>query len=393
MRRSWIGLGAGLLIVAAVAQPAAAEAVKVGLIMSVSGPWGTWGRQAMAAVRVYQELHGKSVNGNPINIILRDDGGPNPARARQLAEELILRDKVRFLAGFVFSPNVRAVADLATRSKTPTIITNASTSSNTRQSPYFVRVSFTIHQEEGTLGRWAAQNGYKTADSIFPDYVSGIDADAAFSTAYLAAGGKIISHIRVSIDVIDVSPYYRRVQDDGPRAMFGFSTGGANSLLMIRSWSERLKPAGIAYFGPGATEGDLQTIGDGAIGVISATHYPEHADNPLNKALWSTWRKDFADQPNFLPDFSAVAMYDALELVYRAVAKFGPEVTGDQALGFFKGLTVASPRGSFTIDPKERDVIQNIYIQRVEKRGGRLINAPLAVIRDVKDPWKEAHPE
>jgi branched-chain amino acid transport system substrate-binding protein len=164
---------------------------------------------------------------------------------------------------------------------------------------------------------------------------------------------------------------------------------------MIKTWAERLKPAGILYLGPlGVEEGDLQQIGEPSIGVISTTHYPEHADNPINKALWAQWAKDFPDQPNFVPDLATIGAYDAMELVYRAVAKFGAGVTGDQAMAFFKGMKVDSPRGSFTIDPKERDIIQNIYVQKVEKRAdGRFVSVPFDVFKDVKDPWKEEHPE
>jgi branched-chain amino acid transport system substrate-binding protein len=373
---------------------AAAETVKVGMITSASGPFGTWGSQMMAGVRIYQEQHGKSVNGNEIEVLLRDDGGPNPGRAKQLAEELVLREKVRFLTGFTFSPNALAVADLITQAKMPTIIANAAAGFITRKSPYFVRVSFTLAQQAGPLGEWAAKNGYKTVDSVVADYVSGNDSADSFAKSYTAGGGKVLDLIKVPVDVIDFSPYYQRVQQDKPQAMFGFGTGGANSLLMIRTWSERLKPNGIGYLGAlGVQQGDLTRIGEPALGIISTTNYPEHADNPINKALWAQWKKDFPDRPDFFPDIATVATYDAMELIYRAVAKFGPKVTGDQAMGLFKGMQVDSPRGSFTIDPKERDIIQDIVIQKVEKKDGVIQNVPFDVIKNVKDAWKEEHPE
>jgi branched-chain amino acid transport system substrate-binding protein len=392
MKRSMLACVPALLL--ALAGGAAAETVKVGMVMSSSGPFGTWGEQSMAGIRIYQEQHGKSVNGNEIEVLLRDDGGPNPGRAKQLSEELVLRDKVKFLTGFIFSPNAVAVADLITKAKVPTIITNAAAGFITRKSPYFVRVSFTLAQQAGPLGEWAAKSGYKTVDTVFADYVSGNDSAQAFTKAYTAGGGKVINQIKVPVDVIDFSPYYQRVRQDKPQAMFGFGTGGANSLLMMRSWSERLKPNNIGYLGAlGVQEGDLMTIGEPALGIISTTNYPEHGDNPLNKALWESWKKDFPDKPNFFPDIATVAAYDAMELIYRAVAKFGPKVTGDQAMEFFKGIQVDSPRGSFTIDPKERDIIQDIVIQKVEKRDGRIVNVPFDVIRNVKDAWKEEHPE
>jgi branched-chain amino acid transport system substrate-binding protein len=392
MKRLMLAGVAALLC--AMAGGVAAETVKVGMVMTATGPFGTWGAQTMAGIRIYQEQHGKSVKGNDIEVLLRDDGGVNPGRAKQLSEELILRDKVRFLTGFVFSPNALAVAELITQAKIPTILTNAATGFITRKSPYFVRVSFSLAEEAGPLGTWAAKNGYDTVDAVVADYVSGADSADAFTKAYTRGGGKLLNLIKVPVDVIDFSPYYQRVIQDKPKAMFGFGTGGANSLMMVRTWAERLRPADIPYLGAlGVYQGDLATIGDSALGVISTTHYPEHADNPLNKALWEQWKKDFPDQPTFFPDIATVAAYDAMELIYRAVEKFGPGVTGDQAMGFFKGIKVDSPRGSFTIDPKERDIIQDIFIQKVEKRDGQMVNVPFDVIKDVKDAWKEENPE
>ncbi|MDB5410012.1 MAG: Extracellular ligand-binding receptor [Rhodospirillales bacterium] len=383
-----------VVLLLGLAGSAAAETVKVGMITSASGPFGTWGAQMMAGVRIYQEQHGKSVDGNEIEILLRDDGGPNPGRAKQLAEELVLREKVRFLTGFTFSPNALAVADLITQAKIPTILANAATGFIPRKSPYFVRVSFSLAQQAGPLGEWAAKHGYKTVDAVVADYVSGTDSFDAFNKSYTAGGGKILNLIKVPVDIIDFSPYYQRVLQDKPQAMFGFGTGGANSLLMMRTWSERLKPADIGYLGAlGVQQGDLTRIGEPALGIISTTNYPEHADNPINKALWESWKKDFPDQPDFFPDIATCATYDAMELIYRAVAKFGPKVSGDEAIGLYKGMQVDSPRGSFTIDPKERDIIQDIVIQKVEKRDGIIQNVPFDVIRQVKDAWKEEHPE
>ena len=375
-------LGIGLAL--AIGGAARADTVKVGVIIPASGPFATWGHQTAGGVRVYQELHGKQVAGNDVDVVIRDDGGPNPARARQLAEEFVVRDRVSFLMGFAFSPNALAVADLVTRAKTPTILTNAASGSITGKSPYFVRVSFSLGQVAAPLGQWAAKSGYATVASVIADYLSGTESNAAFATSFTAGGGRVVDTIRVPLDVVDFAPYYQRVLQDKPRAMYGFGTGGANSLTMVRSWSERLRPAGIAFLGAlQLQQMDLPAIGDAAIGVVSSTHYPEHADNPLNQALWRQWRKDFPD-PHSVPDIATVAAYDAMELIYRAVAKFGPTVTGDQAIGFFKGMQVVSPRGSFTIDPQTRDIVQNVYLQKVEKRNDILENVPFDVIKDVR---------
>jgi branched-chain amino acid transport system substrate-binding protein len=210
----------------------------------------------------------------------------------------------------------------------------------------------------------------------------------------VAGGGKVLQVIKYPTTVADITPYYERVLQDKPEAIQVFGTGGTNSLMMVKTWATRLRPAGIAFIGAlQIQESDLPSMGDAAVGLVSTTHYPEHADNPVNKALWAQWEKDHGADSQLVPDIATCAVYDSMELIYRAVAKFGPKVTGDQAIGFYKGITIPSPRGSITIDPKTRDVIQNIYIQKVEKKDGRLENVPFDVVKDVKDPWKEANPE
>lgn len=373
---------------------AKAETVKVGVIMPFSGMYAQWGTETKGGIQVYQELHGASVNGNKIEIIYRDEGGIDPARAKQLATELILRDHVQFLTGFVFSPDALAVSDIITQAKMPTIITNAATGFVVRKSPYFVRVSFTLQQVSAPLGTWAAKHGIKTVDSVIADYISGKDSNEGFTNAYTAAGGKVIQTIKYPTTTADITPYYERVLQDKPQDIFVFGTGGTNSLMMIKTWAARLKPAGIGFIGPTLLQqSDFAALGDAALGLVSTTHYPEHDQNPINKALWTQWFKDFGPNPTSVPDIATCAVYDSMELIHRAVAKFGAHVTGDQAIGFYKGLTIPSPRGHITIDPKTRDVIQDVYIQRVERKDGKLQNVVFDVIKDVKDPWKEAHPE
>jgi branched-chain amino acid transport system substrate-binding protein len=386
--------GTGIAVIALVwAGTAAAETVKVGLIMPFSGSYAQWGAETRGGVEAYQKIHGTSVNGTNIEIVYRDEGGIDPAHSKQLATELILRDHVQFLTGFVFSPDALSVADIITQAKMPTIITNAATGFIVRKSPYYVRVSFTLQQESAPLGTWAAKH-IKTVDSVIADYISGADSEAGFHRTYVAGGGKVLQVIKYPTTVADITPYYERVLQDKPEAIQVFGTGGTNSLMMVKTWATRLRPAGIAFIGAlQIQESDLPSMGDAAVGLVSTTHYPEHADNPVNKALWAQWEKDHGADSQLVPDIATCAVYDSMELIYRAVAKFGPKVTGDQAIGFYKGITIPSPRGSITIDPKTRDVIQNIYIQKVEKKDGRLENVPFDVVKDVKDPWKEANPE
>ena len=381
-----VGLGLG-------ATNALAENVKVGFIMTYAGEFAEWGNQTKGGIETYQALHGDSVGGNKIEIVYKDEGGINPARAKQLATELVLRDKAKFIVGFTFSPDALAVADVITQAKVPTIITNAATGFITQKSPYFARVSFTLQQQSASLGRWAAAHGVNSVDAVIADYVAGEDSLAGFTKAYEAGGGKIVQTIKYPVTVADVTPFYERVLQDKPNSVFVFGTGAVNTKIMVGTWSTRLKPAGIGFIGPlQLTQNELNGIGDGALGVIQTTHYPERLDTPMNQTFKAAWEKVHGKGGD-VPDMAAVAAFDAMEMIYRAVEKFGPGVTADQAIGLFKGMKIESPRGPIEIDPQTRDIIQNIYLERTEKVDGQLANVIIDVVKDVKDPWKEEHPE
>ncbi|MBI3372743.1 MAG: ABC transporter substrate-binding protein [Betaproteobacteria bacterium] len=372
--------------------PAAADTVKVGVIMSSSGPFARWGEQFRQAIEVFQKQNGKTVSGHTIEVIYRDDGGPNPVRAKQLAEELILREKVQFLGGFVFTPNALAVADLVTEAKMPTVIFNAATGLITRKSPYFVRTSHTIPQAARPIGEWAVKNDIKRVVTAVSDYAPGHDAEVYFSKAFKAGGGQVMESIRIPLATTDFSPFFERILQQKPDAVFVFGPGGPPTVGLINTWASRLKPAGIKFLGTAETQQiDLPKIGRSALGLVTSFHYTETVDNPLNKALWADLVQMFGKDT--VPDLASVGAYDGMRVIYRAVEKFGPRVTGDQAIGLWRGMQFNSPRGPFRIDEKTRDVVENIYLRRVEERDGKLVNVNFQTFPMVKDPWKEDNPE
>ncbi len=386
-------LGVAVAMATALAAGAvSAETVKVGVIATSSGPFARWGEQFQQAIQVYQKIHGDTVNGTKIEIVYRDDGGPDPARVKQLAEGLILRDRVKFLAGFVFTPNALAVADLVTESKTPTVIFNAATAVVVRKSPYFVRTSHTIPQVAKPIAEWAYANGIKRVVTAVSDYAPGFDAEQTFARQFKVAGGEVLDSIRIPLSATDFSPFFERIGQMKPDALFIFGPGGPPTVGMINTWASRLKPAGIKLLCTAETqEIDLPKIGPAALGVVSAFHYTETVDNPLNKALWKNLTEMFG--PKTTPDLASVGAYDGMELIYRAVEKFGPNVTGDQAISLWKGIAFDSPRGPFAIDPVTRDMVENIYLRKVEERDGKLVNVNFQTFPMVKDPWKEWNPE
>jgi branched-chain amino acid transport system substrate-binding protein len=390
-RRISLGVGAGLVALMSVGA-AAADTVKIGVVGSFSGPFARWGQQYQQAIEVYQKQHGKTVNGNTIEVIYRDDGGPDPVRAKQLVQALIVREKVNFLGGFVFTPNALAVADLVTETKMPFVLFNSPTAVVTRKSPYFVRTSHTIPSVAEPIAKWASQNGVKRVVTAVSDYTAGYDAEAAFVEAFKASGGEVLESIHIPLATTDFSPFFERIAQQKPDALFIFGPGGPPTVGMINTWASRLKPASIRLLCTAETQQiDLPKTGPAAIGVVSAFHYTETVDNSLNKALKADLTAMFG--PDAVPDLATVGAYDGMELIYRAVEKFGPKVTGDQALSLWKGLAFDSPRGPIKIDDKERDIVQNIYLRQVEERDGKLLNINIATIPMVRDPWKERHPE
>ncbi len=384
-----VGAVALALSCMAASGPSHADTVKVGIVASFSGPFARWGEQFQQAIRVYQKQHGTSVDGNPIELIYRDDGGPDPVRAKQLTTQLIVRDKVQFLSGYVFTPNALAIADVVTDSKTPTILMNTPTAIVVGKSPYFVRDSHTLPQVSVPIAQWAAKQGVKRVVTAVSDYAAGYDSEAAFSAAFEQAGGKVLESIHIPLSTTDFSPYFERILQDKPQALFIFGPGGPPSINMVNAWASRLKPAGIQLLCTAEVQQiDLPRFGPAALDVVSSFHYTETLDNPLNKALHADLTEMFGKDA--MPDLASVAAYDAMELIYRAVAKFGPHVTGDQAIGLWRGMKLDSPRGPIEIDPDTRDIVQNIYFRKVEERDGKLVNINFDMVPMMRPPAPSA---
>src|SRR5215471_10411997 len=347
---------------------APADVLKVGLLADFTGAFATWGPQFQMGVEAYQALHGKTVKGpddkpHEIQFIYRDTASQGPDKARQLAQELVLRDHVKFLCGLDLSPHAMALADISKEAKVPVVIMNAATSSITRMSPYFVRVSQTVPQDVAPLGPWAVAHGIKRAYSIVSDYAPGYDAEAYFIKTFKAAGGTIVGSARTPQQETNFPAYMERV----------------------------LEAAGIKLLGGGETqELFLPNFTDDIIGTVTSFHYTETNTRPANLELRAQVKKMFGDKA--VPDIATLAAWDGTRLIHEAVAALGADADGLKYIDFMKGKKFDSPRGPVEIDPVERDIIQNVYIREVEKRDGRLVNIDIDEAKMVKDPWKIDHP-
>jgi len=382
---------AGLLAAAALVfagGASAQETVKVGLILPMTGGQASTGKQIDAAVRLYMQQHGDTVAGRKIEVILKDDGTV-PDNTKRLAQELIVNDKVSFIAGFGITPSALAAAPLATEAKVPEIVMAAGTSIITERSPYIARTSFTLAQSSVIIADWAAKNGIKKVVTLVSDYAPGADAQNSFKERFTAAGGQVIEEIKVPLASPDFSPVLQRAADAKPDAIFVFVPAGQGGTF-AKQYAERgLEKAGIKLIGPGDVTDDdlLNNMGDAVVGAVTAHHYSAAHPSALNKDFIAAYKKLMNGQR---PGFMAVSGYDGIHLIYEALKKTGGKTDGDALIAAMKGMKWESPRGPISIDPDTRDIIQNIYIRRVEKVGGELYNVEFATFEAIKDPIKAA---
>jgi len=367
----------------------AQDTIKIGLILTFSGPFAENARQIDNGLKLYMKEHGDVVAGKKIEILRRDTTGANPDIAKRLAQELATRDKVNFFAGFALTPNALAVADIATEAKVPMVIMNAATSIITTKSPYIARVSFTLPQVTEPLAQWAAKNGVKQVYILTSDYAPGHDAETAFTRAFTAAGGQIVGHVAMPLANPDFSAYVQKVADQKPQAVFLFVPSGQQPTALMKTFNEQgLLRSGLKILATGDVTDDdtLQAMGDPALGIITSHHYSYAHDSALNKAFIKAYAEAYGT--DIRPDFQAVAGYDGMAAIYKVIETLKGNIDPDKAMGVLKGMKIDSPRGAIEIDPATRDVVQTVYFRRVEKVNGQIVNVEFDKIPDVKDPGK-----
>ncbi|BDU54987.1 ABC transporter substrate-binding protein [Limnohabitans sp. TEGF004] len=363
----------------------AQEKFKIGLILPMTGPFASTGKQIEAAARLYMAQNGDTVGGKKVELIVKDDTSA-PDVTKRIAQELVVNEKVNVLAGFGLTPLAMATAPLATQSKTPMVVMAAATSSITQASPYVVRTSFALPQAAVALADWAPNNGIKKVVTLVSDYGPGIDAEKFFKERLMFNGGQVLDTLRVPMRNPDFAPFLQKVRDLKPDAVFVFVPSGAGAALMKQFAERGMDKAGIKLIGTGDITDDdiLNSMGDVAHGVVTSHHYSASHNSPLNKKFVAAFEKANA---GLRPNFMAVGGYDGMRVIYEA-AKVTKGGNGEALLNAMKGQVFESPRGPMFIDAQTRDVVHNIYIRKVEKVGGQLFNQEFSTIPDVKDPGK-----
>jgi branched-chain amino acid transport system substrate-binding protein len=367
---------------------AAQETVKIGLILPMTGQQASTGKQIDAAVKLYQAQNGTTVAGKKVEVILKDDTSV-PDVSKRLAQELVVNDKVAFLAGFGITPSALATAPIASQAKVPEIVMAAGTSSITEASPFVARTSFTLAQSSVPMAQWAFKNGIKKVVTLVSDYGPGIDAEKSFSDTFKADGGTIVENLRVPMRSPDFSPVLQKVADAKPDALFVFVPSGTGAQFVKQFVERGLDKSGIKLIATGDVTDDdqLNGMGDVMVGVINAHNYSANHDSAVNKAFVTAFKKA---NNGMRPNFMAVGGYDGMHLIYEALKKTNGATDGDKLMAALKGMAWESPRGPISIDPETRDIVQNIYIRKVQKVDGELYNVEFETIPNVKDPVKAA---
>ncbi|MBD8530551.1 MULTISPECIES: ABC transporter substrate-binding protein [unclassified Massilia] len=367
----------------------AQDTIKVGVIAPFSGPFADYGKQMQGGIKAWMAQHGDTVAGKKIQIIYKDTTGPAPEVAKRLAQELVVRDKVDFLAGFGLTPEALAVAPIAQQAKKPMIIMNAATSVITTKSDYIARFSMTLPQISAPMADWALKNNIKTVATVVADYGPGIDAEKAFSDRLGKNGGKIAEAIRVPLRNPEFAPFIQRIKDAKPDAVFVFVPAGEQSIAFMKGYRERgLAAAGIKVIATGDLTDDhvLPAMGDATQGVITTFHYSAAHKSPENDAFL----KNFAatNPQGGRPNFMAVGAYDGMNAIYQVAQKLNGKIDGDKAMAVLKGMKINSPRGPISIDPATRDIVQTVYVRKVEMVNGQPYNIEFDQFANQKDPGK-----
>jgi len=375
----------------AAALPAyAQQTIKIGVILPYSGQFADGATQLDNGIKLYVQQKGDTVAGRKIEFVRKDTGGIAPDVAKRLAQELVVRDKVDILAGFLLTPNAMAAGDVSAEASKFMVVMNAATSIITTKSPYMARTSLTTPQLNESLGTWAATKGkIKSIYTMVSDYGPGHDAEQAFHAAFKAAGGNLLGSVRFPTANPDFAAFVQRAKDQNPEAIFVWIPGGAQPAALGKALSERgIDARKTKVLGQLELTSDeaRKAMGEVSLGMITSAHYDDNLDTPLNREFVAGFTKLSGGRK---PNFFAIGGYDGMHLIYEALKKTGGKTDGKALIEAAKGMKWQSPRGPISIDPETRDVVQTVYIQRVEKVGDELRNVVFDKVENVKDPVKE----
>ena len=380
---------AGLALATAGAVPASAQGtVKIGLIMPYSGQFADTAAQMDNAIKLYVKQKGDTVAGKKLEFIRKDTGGVAPDVAKRLAQELVVRDGVDILGGFVLTPNALAAADISASAKKFMVVMNAATSIIITKSPYMVRTSTTIPQMQDAFGTWAYKTGIRKVYTMVSEFGPGIDAEGSFQRAFKAAGGEIVGSVRYPVANPDFSAFVQRAKDLNPESIFIWVPGGTQPVAIAKALAERgIDPKKTKILGQGElTEDEARaSMGDAGLGIITVYHYDHNHDSGMNRAFVKAFKAEYGGRN---PNIYSIGGWDGIHVIYETLKTTGGKTDAEGLIAAARGMKWESPRGPISIDPETRDIVQTAYIRRVEKAGTSTLNVEFDKIENVKDPTR-----
>ncbi|HLT02906.1 MAG TPA: ABC transporter substrate-binding protein [Geminicoccaceae bacterium] len=386
-------LAAALAVMVAPAL-ATAETVRVGVVMTYSGGGAQFAQQIERAMELYLEQEGRAKLGeHEIELIKRDARNPGGDAAKTAVQELIVREDVDLLTGFVYSPNIIASAPLIDQGKVPTLVLNAATAWIPSLSPYIARVSMTMWQTGYPMGGYAFEKlECDTAAVGYTDYPPGKDALEAFRLGFEQAGGELIDAIPMGgpAEVPDFTPFMQRVKDAAPDCFFVFVPSGNHVAAVFKTYADLgMRDAGIRLIGPGdlTQDTELQGMGEDAVGAVTLGQYQADLDVGNNRAFVAAWHEAYGEDST--PDFMAAAGWDGMAAIVDAIVQQNGQIDPDRTMEIWAGWTHEGPRGTVMIDPETRDIVQDMKVNEIYAEDGRLKMRTIDVIPQVKDPCKE----
>jgi len=367
---------------------ASADVIKVGVVGPFSGPFALQGKNFKAGIDAYIALHGNKIGDDTVEIVYRDIPTADPAQSKALGQELIVKEKVQYLAGFYFTPDAMAVTPILKQGNVPMVIMNAATSAIMKTSPLVVRTSFTTWQTSTPIAKVASDAGVKKIISVVSDYGPGVDAENAFRKAFEEAGGKIVEAIRMPLSTNDFSPIMQRIKDSGAEGVFAFLPSGPTTLGFVKAFNDNgLKAAGTKFYAPGdlTQESDLPALGDAALGIQTTFHYAVSHDSPENKTFVEAATEAIGNEAEL--SFPSVGAFDGMHVIYKMIEATGGKQDAQKAVDAVKGLAWTSPRGPVSIDPESRHITQNIYLREVARGSdGKYFNKEVQTFEKQGDP-------
>jgi branched-chain amino acid transport system substrate-binding protein len=377
-----------LTTTAAVAMPAVARAqgapFKIGLMTVKTGPLAQGGIQMEQGIATFLKEKNGAFGSRKVELLVADTGG-NPAGAKTKAQELLERDKVDVILGPLAAFELLAITDYVRERQTPMLSLAAAEDVTQRKvNPWVIRPAASSGQCSHVMADYAAKEmGLKRMATISEDFAFGHEQCAAFQRVFEDTGGKIVKKLWPPLVTPDYTPYIAQIGDvDG--VFNGFA--GSNPVKFMRSYADLGLKAKIPLTAGWTALDDalLKSVGDEAVGVISATYYTADHDSPSNKRFVAAMAKDYG----VLPGAYSAAMYVAGQCVEAALGKTGGKSDDKKALSdALHGLSLEdTPRGPVAFD-EGGNVVGSVFVRRCERKGGTLVNTTIKTYPKVSQFW------